>query len=88
MGSASDADLWIIYALLEAARIWQHPAYRNDALALLNTVEARLVVNLPGLGKMLLPGPEGFVQPDHSWRLNASYLPVPLLRRLSREEPA
>ncbi|AQL36058.1 endo-1,4-D-glucanase [Pseudomonas syringae pv. actinidiae ICMP 19103] len=86
--SASDADLWIIYALLEAARIWQHPAYRNDALALLNTVEARLVVNLPGLGKMLLPGPEGFVQPDHLWRLNASYLPVPLLRRLAREEPA
>ncbi|GGJ29531.1 cellulose synthase complex periplasmic endoglucanase BcsZ [Pseudomonas avellanae] len=86
--SASDADLWIIYALLEAARIWQHPAYRNDALALLNTVESRLVVNLPGLGKMLLPGPEGFVQPDHLWRLNASYLPVPLLRRLAKEEPA
>ncbi|AHG42611.1 endo-1,4-D-glucanase [Pseudomonas syringae CC1557] len=85
--SASDADLWIIYALLEAARIWQHPAYRNDALALLKTVESRLIVNLPGLGKMLLPGPEGFAQPDHLWRLNPSYLPMPLLRRLSKEVP-
>lgn len=86
--SASDADLWIIYALLEAARVWQHPAYRDDALALLKNVESRLVVNLPGLGKMLLPGPEGFVQPDHLWRLNASYLPIPLLRRLAKETPA
>ncbi|MCF8983790.1 cellulase [Pseudomonas syringae] len=85
--SASDADLWIIYALLEAARVWQHPAYRDDALALLKNVESRLVVNLPGLGKMLLPGPDGFVQPDHLWRLNASYLPIPLLRRLAKETP-
>jgi endoglucanase len=85
--SASDADLWIVYALLEAARVWQHPAYRNDALAVLKTLEARLVVDLPGLGKMVLPGPEGFVQPDHLWRLNPSYLPVPLLRRLAKEAP-
>ncbi|MDU8574244.1 cellulose synthase complex periplasmic endoglucanase BcsZ [Pseudomonas syringae] len=85
--SASDADLWIVYALLEAARVWQHPAYRDDALALLKNVESRLVVNLPGLGKMLLPGPEGFAQPDHLWRLNASYLPIPLIRRLAKEAP-
>jgi endoglucanase len=85
--SASDADLWIVYALLEAARIWQHPAYRNDALALLKTLESRLVVDLPGLGKMVLPGPEGFAQPDHLWRLNPSYLPVPVLRRLAKEAP-
>lgn len=85
--SASDADLWIVYALLEAARVWKHPAYRNDALAVLKTLEARLVVDLPGLGKMVLPGPEGFVQPEHLWRLNPSYLPVPLLRRLAKEAP-
>jgi endo-1,4-beta-D-glucanase Y len=85
--SASDADLWIVYSLLEAARVWQTPAYRNDALAVLKTIESRLVVDLPGLGKMVLPGPEGFVQPDHLWRLNPSYLPVPLLRRLAKEAP-
>jgi endoglucanase len=85
--SASDADLWIVYSLLEAARLWQRPEYRVDALQLLKTIEANLVVTLPGLGKMLLPGPEGFVQPDHLWRLNPSYLPRPLLQRLAKEQP-
>lgn len=85
--SASDADLWIVYALLEASRVWQRPDYRDDALLLLSTIETKLVVNLPGFGKMVLPGPEGFVQPDALWRLNPSYLPLPLLRRLSKEEP-
>ncbi|MCD4531175.1 cellulase [Pseudomonas sp. C3-2018] len=85
--SASDADLWIVYSLLEAARLWQRPEYRVDALQLLKTVESNLVVTLPGLGKMLLPGPEGFVQPDHLWRLNPSYLPRPLLQRLAKEQP-
>jgi len=85
--SATDADLWIAYALLEAARLWQRPDYRAEALQLIGNIEAKLVVDLPGLGKMVLPGPEGFVQPDHLWRFNASYLPLPLLRRLAREAP-
>ena len=46
------------------------------------------MVDLPGLGKMLLPGPEGFVQPNNLWTLNPSYLPLPLLRRLAKEQPA
>lgn len=85
--SASDADLWLAYSLLEAARVWQRPDYREDALRLLGNIESKLIVNLPGLGKMVLPGPEGFVQPDHLWRLNPSYLPLPLLRRLAKEDP-
>ena len=86
VNSASDADLWIVYALLEASRVWQRPDYRDDALHLLKTIESKLIVDLPGLGKMVLPGPEGFVQPNALWRLNPSYLPLPLLRRLSKEE--
>lgn len=85
--SASDADLWIVYALLEASRVWQRSDYRDDALRLLKTIESKLVVTLPGFGKMVLPGPEGFVQPDALWRLNPSYLPLPLLKRLSKEDP-
>jgi endoglucanase len=87
VNSASDSDLWITYALLEAARLWKRPDYREDALRLLKNIETKLVVSLPGLGKMVLPGPEGFVQPDHLWRLNPSYLPLPLLRRLAKEAP-
>ncbi|PYY70779.1 cellulase [Pseudomonas jessenii] len=85
--SAADADLWIAYALLEAARLWHRPDYRQDALRLMATIEAQLVVKLPGLGPMVLPGPQGFVRPDAFWRLNPSYLPLPLLRRLAMEAP-
>lgn len=85
--SASDADLWIAYALLEAARLWQRPTYRSDAVRLLDAIEARLVVDLPGLGKMVLPGPQGFSQGSQAWTLNPSYLPLPLLRRLHKERP-
>ena len=86
--SAADADLWIAYALLEAARLWHRPDYHRDALRLMATIEAQLVVKLPGLGPMVLPGPVGFVQPDQLWRLNPSYLPLPLLRRLAKEAPS
>ncbi|MCE6978891.1 cellulase [Pseudomonas frederiksbergensis] len=86
--SAADADLWIAYSLLEAARLWHRPDYHQDALQLMAAIEAQLIVRLPGLGPMVLPGPQGFVQPDSLWRLNPSYLPLPLLRRLAKEAPA
>jgi len=85
--SASDADLWFAYALLEAARLWQKPEYEADARQLLARVKQQEVLELPGLGAVLLPGPVGYVQPDHLWRLNPSYLPIPLLRRLAQFEP-
>lgn len=85
--SAADADLWIAYALLEAARLWHRPDYHRDALQLMATIEAQLIVKLPGLGPMVLPGPQGFILPDSLWRLNPSYLPLPLLRRLAKEAP-
>jgi len=86
--SAADADLWIAYALLEAARLWHRPDYQQNARHLMASIEAQLVVNLPGLGPMVLPGPQGFVQPGALWRLNPSYLPPPLLRRLAKEAPS
>lgn len=86
--SAADADLWFTYALLEAGRLWDRPDYVRDAQALLAQVEAREVASLPGFGKMLLPAPAGFAQPGALWRLNPSYLPIPLLRRLAQASPA
>lgn len=85
--SASDADLWFAYALLEAGRLWQRPDYTLAGQNLLKTVAQLEVVKLPGLGAMLLPGPVGFVKPDGTWRLNPSYLPIPLLRRFALEAP-
>ena len=85
--SASDADLWFAYALLEAGRVWQRADYTLAGQQLLKTIVSKEVVKLPGLGAMLLPGPFGFVRPDGSWRLNPSYLPIPLLRRFALETP-
>lgn len=85
--SASDADLWFAYALLEADRLWNKPAYREDGMALLAQIKGREVKNLPGLGYTLLPGPFGFEYPGHLWRLNASYQPVFMMRRLAVIDP-
>lgn len=80
--SASDSDLWLAYALLEAARLWRRPALQAIAEGMLAQVRAREIVQLPTLGPMLLPGPQGFIE-DGATRVNPSYLPLPLLRRFA-----
>jgi endoglucanase len=81
---ASDADVWMAYALLEAARLWKEPKYDALARAIAAQVVAREVAVLPGLGPMLLPAPEGFaLKGRRGWRLNPSYLAPQPLRRLA-----
>jgi len=80
--SASDADLWMTYALLEAGRLWCNPGYSELAEMVAAQIVQREIVDLPGLGPMLLPGPNGFRLDENTWRLNPSYLALPLLRRL------
>lgn len=84
--SASDADLWIAYVLLEAARLWRRPGYARAGLEMLALIRTQEVVELPGLGPMLLPGRTGFAK-DARWLLNPSYLPLQLLRRFSLVDP-
>jgi endoglucanase len=84
--SASDADLWIAYALLEAGRLWGDPGYAALGRRLLENVKAREVVTIRGLGPMLLPGPKGFATRG-GFRLNPSYEPPQLLRRFAAEDP-
>lgn len=87
--AASDADLWMAYALLEAGRLWATPAYAELGQRLLANIAAREVADLPGLGPMLLPGPAGFALPgDRGFRLNPSYQPPQLLRRFTAAQPA
>ncbi len=81
--SASDADLWIAYTLLEAGRIWHSRGYQLKGTLLLQRIARDEVVDIPGLGHMLLPGKTGFTEPD-GWRLNPSYQPPQLLSRLSQ----
>ncbi|MFZ2990475.1 cellulose synthase complex periplasmic endoglucanase BcsZ [Ideonella sp.] len=85
--AASDADLWLAYDLLEAERLWGEPRFGVQARQLLARVRQDEVVQVPGLGTMLLPGPQGFAQPAGTWRFNPSYSVLPLFYRLAEAEP-
>lgn len=74
--SASDADLWIIYALIEAGRLWNERSYQAQAALLAARVLREVTADIPGLGLTLLPAPKGFVQANGRWRLNPSYMPM------------
>lgn len=85
---ASDADLWLAYTLIEAARLWQQPGYAAIGRGLLEQVKRREVAQVPGVGLMLLPAPQGFQAEDGSARLNPSYLPEFQFRWLAATDPA
>jgi endoglucanase len=84
--SASDADLWMAYTLVEAGQAWNDPRYTAIGTALAKKISADEVVQVSELGMVLLPAPRGF-HSDDSYRLNTSYMPVQLLLRLSHFLP-
>lgn len=81
--SASDADIWIAWSLLEAGRLWQQERYTTLGKALLSRIAQEEVVTVPGLGSMLLPGKVGFAE-STVWRFNPSYLPPSLANYFTR----
>lgn len=81
--SASDADLWMVYALGEAGRLWKEPRYVALSSLLAKRILREETANLPGLGITLLPAPKGFQTGKKTWRLNPSYLPMQILHWLS-----
>jgi len=78
--SASDADLWIAYALGEAGRLWRERRYVALSSLLAERILREESAALPGLGRTLLPGAQGFALAEGRWRLNPSYAPLFLLR--------
>jgi endoglucanase len=82
--SASDADLWIAYTLGEAARLWNERWYAQVGAAVAGNIVRQEVVTIPELGPTLLPGAMGFAD-QSSWRLNPSYLPLPIIRGIARQ---
>ena len=83
--SASDADLWIAYALLEASRVWCHQPYAEKARSLGNLILNKESIEVSGLGLSILPGKVGFVQDDGAIKLNPSYVPPFLMARFANE---
>lgn len=86
--AASDADLWLSYVLFEAARRWSDLGLRALAELVLERIGRELVIDVAGLGPVLIPGPTGFSLKSGGWKLNPSYLPLQVLRALAREVPS
>jgi endo-1,4-beta-D-glucanase Y len=84
---ASDADLWMAYALSEAGRLWHASRYQKLGIALAARIAQQEVAYIPGLGTTLLPGPNGFHPTATTWLLNPSYLPPSLLAYFSKTMP-
>jgi len=84
---ASDADLWMAYTLAEAGRLWKHPPYARLSCALAARIVEEETAVLPLLGHVMLPGPKAFYLPDGVVRLNPSYTPIQLLRRMATLYP-
>lgn len=86
--SAADADLWLIYVLLQSDRLWGASDHRRLAEQIAAQVQKKEIVELPRDGRMLLPGARGFeAADDRPTRLNPSYVPLQVLRGLATEAP-
>lgn len=86
--AAADSDLWIAYVLAEAGRLWRNQRYSALGELLAQRILREETVLLPGFGLTLLPGRRGFALTPDTWRLNPSYVPIQLVRRLAALYPA
>ena len=85
--SASDADLWIAYTLLEAARLWNAPHYADTGRKLLDLIRRHEIAQAGSAGPVLLPGAIGFTLDKGRFWLNPSYLPDFMFRYLATTDP-
>lgn len=84
--SASDADLWMAYTLVQAGRLWHREDFVAAGSRLADLIAAQEVVHLPQFGPFLLPGKDGFLNRG-TYSLNPSYLPLQVVLGLSSSFP-
>jgi endoglucanase len=85
--SASDADLWIAYTLLEAGRLWKAPKYAETGRKLLAQIRRHEIAQAGSAGQVLLPGAIGFMLDRGRFRINPSYMPAFIFRYLAATDP-
>lgn len=83
--AASDADLWLAYTLYQAASYWHDPKLGALAELIQARIAKQLVVEVQGVGPVLLPGPEGYSLSSGAYKLNPSYQPLFLLSGLAHQ---
>ena len=89
VNNATDGDLLIAWALVEAATAWSDPAYRVAARRMALDIGRKLVLFNTPMGSLLLPGASGFAAEDRADGpvLNLSYYVFPAFARLSLVAP-
>ncbi|MEG8222738.1 glycosyl hydrolase family 8 [Sphingomonas sp. HH69] len=75
--NASDGDIFIAWALADAARKWKNPSYASRSAEIRRAIRSSLVLERYGRS-LLLPGVQGFVKPD-AVTLNPAYFIWPAL---------
>jgi endo-1,4-beta-D-glucanase Y len=83
--SASDADMWLAYDLIQAGRLWKRSEYSSTGKALLSEIALKEVVDVHG-SPALLAGKTGFER-HGTVVLNPSYMPLFLFEAAARTEP-
>lgn len=78
---ATDADVWMAYALLEGGRLWNNPQYKALGALLAERILNEVTMDIND-ELVLLPAPEGFVH-DSMVRLNPSYASLSVFRGLA-----
>lgn len=81
--NASDGDLLIAWALLEAAAQGWNGAYKYEAVSILNDLEKQ-IVDTELVGKVLLPGGFGFVDDNGNVTVNLAYWIYPAMERIAK----
>jgi endo-1,4-beta-D-glucanase Y len=84
--SASDADLWVAYSLMEG-RLWHNPRYDKLGRTMALRIAKQEVVLVPGVGTIVTPGPSGFHPETQTWYANPSYMPAQVLEYFAKTMP-
>lgn len=84
--SASDADMWIAYDLIQAGRLWKRRDYTTAGDSLLKLIAAKEVSHKFSF-PVLLPAHTGF-EHDDATILNTSYMPLFLFQAAAKAQPA
>ncbi|WP_419806529.1 cellulose synthase complex periplasmic endoglucanase BcsZ [Terriglobus sp.] len=85
--SAADADLWLAYDCLEAGRLWNDDRLSKLGAVLADRMTHSDVALIPGVGTVLIPGPQGFHPSPDRWVLNPSYMPPQVVARIRQQTP-
>lgn len=84
--SASDADMWMAYDLIQAGRLWNRADYSSAGKSLLKLVANKEVSHVHG-SFVLLPGQTGF-ENGGTVVLNPSYMPLFLFYAAAQSQPS